>query len=601
MENSKIKEQLINANNSKLKYISLISLGFSVYALITDFLFQGIWNDEYLNIYKVLDIVLTILSVSAISFFWLFKIKNITIQKTGIILFPFLFLIWSAVITGVDFSMLGFSTFIIVVLFITFFLFLNPIVSIVYFSSACLVLMIVLYFTRQLNDNYLSLIFLIIPTVTISVLITVKNYKNKLNDLFNKEVIEGINQKLHDSNKNLEREVEKRTKEIMTALKKAEESDKLKSAFLANMSHEIRTPMNGILGFAELLKEPDLTGEQRQEYIRIIEKGGVRMLNIINDIVDISKIESGLMKVSISETNVNDQIGYLYKFFKTEAENKGLQLFSKNNLTDAIIFTDREKLDAILTNLIKNAIKFCEKGIIEIGYEIVEHDRASIRFYVKDTGIGIPNDRQEAIFERFIQADIVDKMARQGAGLGLAISKAYVEMLGGKIWVESEVGKGSTFYFTLPYYAEPEEKKDFHKVVIIEDQENPVNPEVSGLKILIAEDDEKSANFLSILMRKSSKEVLKVRTGVDAIEICRNNPDIDLVLMDIQMPEMDGYEATRLIRQFNTKVVIIAQTAYALAGDREKALESGCNDYLSKPIKRIELMELIEKHFKKKQ
>ena len=237
-------------------------------------------------------------------------------------------------------------------------------------------------------------------------------------------------------------------RDIIYAKEKAEESDRLKSAFLANMSHEIRTPMNGILGFAELLKEPSLSGETQQEYIRIIEKAGARMLNIITNIVDISKIESGQMLVNITETNVNEQINYLEKFFVTEVENKGLNLFIRNSLpsSETIIKTDREKLYAILTNLIKNAIKYTEKGFIEIG---CQKKVDFIEFYVKDTGIGVPKDRQEPIFERFIQADISNKMAKHGAGLGLSISKAYVEMLGGKIWMESEMGIGSTFYFTI--------------------------------------------------------------------------------------------------------------------------------------------------------
>jgi len=264
------------------------------------------------------------------------------------------------------------------------------------------------------------------------------------------------------ANKNLvlqNKEKEKRAAELIIAKEKAEESDRLKSAFLANMSHEIRTPMNGILGFAELLKEPNLTGKEQQEYIKIIEKSGARMLNIINDIVDISKIESGLMEVSIKESNINEQIEYIYIFFRPEVEGKGMQLSYRNGLvsSESIIKTDREKLFAILTNLVKNAIKYTNKGSIEFGYDHVETHgprnigagSASLQFYVKDTGIGIPKDRQEAIFERFIQADISDKYAYQGAGLGLSISKAYVEMLGGRIWVESEEGKGSTFYFTL--------------------------------------------------------------------------------------------------------------------------------------------------------
>lgn len=243
--------------------------------------------------------------------------------------------------------------------------------------------------------------------------------------------------------------------ELKLAKEKAEESDRLKSAFLANMSHEIRTPMNGILGFAELLKEPDLTGEEQQAYIQIIEKSGARMLNIINDIIDISKIEAGLMKLYVKESNVNEQIKYIYTFFKPEVESKGLEFTCKTPVPEkeAFIKTDREKVYAILTNLVKNAIKFTEKGSIEFGYALkTDREDAKLEFYVKDTGIGIPKDRKDAIFERFIQADIADNMARQGAGLGLSISKAYVEMLGGKIWVDSEEGVGSTFYFTLPYH-----------------------------------------------------------------------------------------------------------------------------------------------------
>jgi PAS domain S-box-containing protein len=391
--------------------------------------------------------------------------------------------------------------------------------------------------------------------------------------------------------------------ELIAAKEHAEESDRLKSAFLANMSHEIRTPMNGILGFAELLKEPGLNGEEQQEYIRIIEKSGARMLNIINEIVDISKIEAGLMKIDMQETNINEQIEYIYTFFKPEVETKGMKLFFNTPLSanEATITTDREKLYAILINLVKNAIKYTKEGAIEFGYKRVETLHATslpgqtfLQFYVKDTGIGIPKDRQEAIFERFIQADIADKMAYQGAGLGLSITKAYVEMLGGKIWVESEVGEGSTFYFILPYNAEPA-KEDVGQEFAISDKTD----QVKKLKILIAEDDDVSEMLLDKTVKMFGKEILKARTGVEAVEACKKNPDIDLVLMDIRMPDMGGHEATRRIREFNSDVVIIAQTAYGLSGDREKAIEAGCNDYVAKPIKRDELMKLIQKYFGK--
>ncbi|KAF0197779.1 MAG: two-component hybrid sensor and regulator [Bacteroidetes bacterium] len=386
--------------------------------------------------------------------------------------------------------------------------------------------------------------------------------------------------------------------ELIKAKEKAEESDRLKSAFLANMSHEIRTPMNGILGFAELLKNQGLTGEEQLEYLKIIEKSGERMLIIINDIVDISKIEAGLMNLNISDTNINEKIEFIHTFFKPQVEEKGMQLLSKKSLPekDAVIRTDSEKLYSILTNLVKNAIKYTTKGNIEFGYN---KRGDTLEFYVKDTGIGIPKERQSAIFERFIQADITDKMAQQGAGLGLSIAKAYVEMLGGEIRVESKEGIGSTFYFTLPYNVKPDEIKAVPADDTVTDNMYRINPEISGLKILIAEDDETSEKLISIIVREFSKDITEARTGNEVVEICRNNPEINLILMDIQMPEISGYEATRQIRKFNKDVVIIAQTAYGLSGDREKAIEAGCNDYLSKPISKAGLISMIHKYFRK--
>ncbi|MDP2338793.1 MAG: response regulator [Bacteroidota bacterium] len=395
------------------------------------------------------------------------------------------------------------------------------------------------------------------------------------------EEIEVQNEKLNLSNT-----------ELIIAKEHAEESDRLKSAFLANMSHEIRTPMNGILGFTELLKEPDLTGENQQSYISIIEKSGERMLNIINDIISFSKIESGQMGVSISETNINEQIEYIHTFFKPEVEQKGLQISYRNTLPakEAIIKTDREKIYAILTNLVKNAIKFTKTGSIKFGYEKNDNH---LQFSVTDTGIGIRPEQLKIVFERFRQGSESLNRSYEGAGLGLSISKAYVEMLGGKIWVESEEGKGSSFYFTLPYDTQAEDKIDNKNVVLADVEIKSVNQ----LKILIAEDNEESEILLSLAVEKFSKNILKARTGIEAVETCRNNTDIDLVLMDVKMPEMDGYEATRHIRQFNKNLVIVAQTAFALTGDREKAIAAGCNDYISKPIRKDKLMEVIHKHF----
>jgi len=379
--------------------------------------------------------------------------------------------------------------------------------------------------------------------------------------------------------------------ELIKSKEKAEKSDRLKSAFLANMSHEIRTPMNGILGFAELLKEPNLSGKKQQEYIRIIDKSGARMLNLINDIVDISKIEAGLMEVHLTESNINDQIDFIYTFFKPEVESKGLTFSINKTLSskEALIHTDFEKLLAILTNLVKNAQKFTNKGSIAFGYEKKGN---YLEFFVKDTGIGIPEKMHETIFERFIQAENTTRKTFQGVGLGLAISKSYIKMLGGKIWVESEEGVGSTFYFTIPYHAESQGVIPTKETFGQEGVEN--HPKT--LKILLVEDDETSKLLISIVVKAFSKEILIAGNGVEAVELCRSNPDLDLILMDIRMPEMGGYEATRQIRTFNKDVIIIAQTAYALSGDREKALHAGCTDYTTKPINKEGLGMLIQKY-----
>ena len=363
---------------------------------------------------------------------------------------------------------------------------------------------------------------------------------------------------------------------------------------LTNMSHEIRTPMNGVIGFLDLLNEPELTNDYRKEYTALVQQSGKRMLNILHEIVDISRIDAGETIIHFQKTNINEKIERVYKLLKPDAENKKINLSFKNSLPvqEANVITDSLKLYSILTNLVKTAIKYTDTGSVEFGYD---KKVETLEFFVKDTGIGINKERHEAIFERFFQADIADVQARQGAGLGLSIAKAYVEMPGGKIWVNSEVGIGSAFYFTIPSNSETEEIKVVQKDLNFDKKGN----HVTNLKILIAEDDEVSTMLLDKTVEMFGREVIKVRTGVEAFEACHNNPDLDLVLMDIKIPEMDGYEATRQIRQFNKDVVIIAQTAYGLFGDVEMSIEAGCNDYISKPFNKAGLLSLIQKHIKK--
>jgi signal transduction histidine kinase/ActR/RegA family two-component response regulator len=412
-----------------------------------------------------------------------------------------------------------------------------------------------------------------------------------------------LNQKLdteklrvEEINRNLEEIVNERTKELVKAKEKAQESDRLKSAFLANMSHEIRTPMNGILGFAQLIKHVRLNDDERNEYIEIIENSGARMLNIINDIMDISKIEAGLITTKITNTDVNSQIKYIHSFFIPESIEKGISLSYNNTLPDseAFIETDSEKLYAILANLVKNAIKFCEAGSIALGYE---KKGGKLEFFVRDTGIGIPANRLEAIFERFVQADLEDKRASQGAGLGLSIAKAYIDILGGEIWVESMEGVGTTFYFTLPYINGNISDIQINTGGKVTTKNLKQIPQNKKIKVLIAEDDEVSEQLLKIILHDWCSQILIAGTGKEAIEAFSQQPDIDLIFMDLQMPEMSGLEATRQIRKINKSVIIIAQTAFGMSGDREKAIAAGCNDYISKPLKNDDVIALVVKYF----
>ena len=410
----------------------------------------------------------------------------------------------------------------------------------------------------------------------------------------------GINRLVDDIQKSNEMKHENariilKNSRFREAKERAEESDRLKSVFLANMSHEIRTPINGILGFAELLREPMLSVDEQQEYIEIIHKSGNRMLNIINDIVNISKVESGHMEITLSLTNLNEQLEYIYTFFKPEAEKKGILLQYKNTLPLKFVFirTDRDKFYAIMINLVRNALKFTKKGKIKFGYAFKQNgDCQELEFFVRDSGIGIEPGRISYIFDRFRQGSEALNRNYEGTGLGLPISKAYVEMLGGKIRVESILGTGTTFYFTLPYDDESLKEKK------MADKSIPVQYNGKKLNLLIAEDDEISQLFINALIKTVGSVIHRAKNGREVVELCRNNPDTDLILMDIKMPEIDGYEATRQIRVFNPEVIIIAQTSFALSGDRELALASGCNDYIAKPYKRAELFLIIEKYFK---
>lgn len=377
--------------------------------------------------------------------------------------------------------------------------------------------------------------------------------------------------------------------ELKSAKEKAEESDRLKSAFMANMSHEIRTPMNGILGFADLLKSPNLSGESQQKYIEIIEMSGKRMLDIINDLIDISKIESGQVEIYREKVDIPELMDELFEFFKPEARKKEIELRKEVRLSSnsRVIESDRTKLAQIITNLIKNALKFTGfNGNITIG---CYQENSVIHFFVRDNGPGIRKELHTKIFDRFRQGDVSKTEIHEGVGLGLSITKALVEMLGGTINVDSEPGKGSEFFFTIPFVENTD--PGIHS--------SDVHPDLSTfpcVNILIAEDDQPSYLLLKEILKQNNINSYHVNNGKDAVDMLKTHSDINLVLMDVKMPVMDGLTATQEIKKLKSEVPIIAQSAFVNETDIQNAIEAGCNDYISKPIKISALLNKIAEY-----
>ncbi len=385
-------------------------------------------------------------------------------------------------------------------------------------------------------------------------------------------------------------------KALTAAKEKAEESDLLKSAFLANMSHEIRTPMNAILGFSELLKTEGLSREARDEYIKIINSKGNELMLIINDIIDISKIEAGDIQISKSEVTV---LKFLQNQFKEFSEEKSLM--NKDEIQfrlklpeedNPVVHTDPARLKQILYNLTSNALKFTHEGFIEMGCYIQDQ---KVIFYVKDTGIGIEEEKKEIIFDRFRQVDESINSEFGGTGLGLSISQHLTSLLGGKIWMESSLYQGSTFSFSLPLLKNLAQRADAVNGTLSGHSDNKIL-DLSGKKILIAEDDSANYLFLESFLKRTNSQIFWARDGGQLLEMYRADPSIDLILMDLRMPVMNGIDATKIIRESNTDLPVIALTAYAFADDREKCLQAGCNDYLAKPVKIEELTQTLSKY-----
>lgn len=388
-------------------------------------------------------------------------------------------------------------------------------------------------------------------------------------------------------------------KNLLKAKEKAEESDQLKSAFLANMSHEIRTPMNAILGFAELItmSDSEVSSTEKENYVKLINVSGNNLLRLIDDIIDISKIEAGQIKIHKKKCYLNETLKDIQQSFIelgkiNEKENIEIRLNELAQSQNLIINTDTIRLNQVFTNLIGNALKFTEEGFIEFGYEIVNNEK--LLFYIKDTGVGMDQNKKDLVFDRFTKIEDDNSRLYRGAGLGLAISKSLVELLGGEIWVDSALSAGSTFYFNLPF-DEIKELNHEQKAISINENYNWQNK-----TILIVEDEPANIMYIEEVLKVTKAKVLRASNGKEAVDIYKKySNNIDIIIMDIKMPEMNGYEATKQIKNLNKNIPIISQSAYAMQGDIDRGLKAGMTDYLIKPIKPKLLLSILNKHLNK--
>jgi signal transduction histidine kinase len=448
-------------------------------------------------------------------------------------------------------------------------------------------------------QNYKGWGFVLITAFLL--LVTINKQYNKKNELIvtlNRKKREY--QEMYRKHKEVNNTLENKLKEIRTinreldkAKKRAEENNQLKSAFLANMSHEIRTPMNGIMGFAQLLNEREINAKERKEFLNIIYSRSQHLLQIINDIIDISKIEANQLDVHYKSFDLNELLFKIYEEQKETLAEIGksqieLSVEYISNQNGFYIKSDRNRLRQVMDNLLSNATKFTNEGEIKFGCRM--SGEREIEFYVKDTGIGIPEDKQKEIFERFRRGDESISPRYEGTGLGLTISKKLVELMGGEMWLNSEPKKGSCFYFTLPYY---KDKADQQEVKASASEQN-INWQ--GKTILLVEDDPASKEYIKETLISTGVNLVISAKGNQAIKQIKENPEINLALIDIRLPDISGLDVSREIRKFNQQIPVIVQTAHAMSEDRKKSIEAGADDYLSKPIDVNDLLSLIGKY-----
>ena len=420
--------------------------------------------------------------------------------------------------------------------------------------------------------------------------------KNLLFTGYIQQQLKNQNQILEDKVRERTFELEKKNHELMVALKKTETSDRLKTAFIQNISHEIRTPLNGIMGFGSLLAEMDNTDEERQSYVDVLQTSSDRLMNTVTDYMDISLIMSDNMEVHHQSFDVIKQLHEIKDKYQKFCYLKQItfRLYVPENLEVFKLNSDQELFQKIFSHLLNNALKFTREGTITFGFTVQSN---KVEFFVKDTGIGIDKKAQKLIFESFMQENVSNTREHEGSGLGLTIANKMIELTGGTIRLQSVKGEGSIFSFNIPNNVKQED-------LIINDNgyfDEAMKNLMRDLKILIVEDDIISAVYYEEIIKKHFKKVIRVTTGEDALNTCRSNPDIFLILLDIRMPKMDGFEVIKQLRQFNKEVIIIVQTAYAQRGDQESALKLGCNEFINKPLNKMILFKTMKKYLKQKQ
>ncbi len=398
------------------------------------------------------------------------------------------------------------------------------------------------------------------------------------------------NEELVKHRNDLENLVQERTKELMNAKLKAEESDKLKSAFLANMSHEIRTPMNALIGFSSLLVDEDMSNDQKAYYAKVIKNSGNTLLTLINDILDISTIQANQLVIYKDNFCVEDELPDLLAYFTTKNDkNIDIQLIKENSKEKTWIYNDVIRFKQIMTNLIGNALKFTDEGHIYFGHRIREN---MVEFFVEDTGIGISKEDQESIFNYFYKIEKDKNKFYDGTGLGLSISKSLVSLMGGELKIESKKGKGTTIYFDLPKSTSP--GVNFHQ-----EQTTLKTITLKDLSILIAEDEPYNYELMHSILNKTMANIFWAKNGQEAVDFIKEfDPNKKcIVLMDIKMPVIDGIEATRLIKEINSRIPVIAVTAFAQAGDRIRIMNNNFDDYISKPINTAKMLEMVYNYY----